>query len=146
MSRAMEGDGDSPFCLLWPSIAKRATEGKRGQKLLKELEDALLELPDKRLISGAFAHGGEVCALGSVAVKRKVAAGVTRHQALSEVADEFVNEYEDQLDHEETGLRLKMSKVLAWEIMFANDDHGSKATPEERYQYVLKWVQDRISR
>ncbi len=39
---------------LWQANAERALKGKRGRKVLAELREALLALPEKRLISSAL--------------------------------------------------------------------------------------------
>lgn len=43
---------------LWAANAKRALKGKRGRKALAELREALLALPERRLISGALCTVG----------------------------------------------------------------------------------------
>jgi hypothetical protein len=43
---------------LWRSNVKRALAGKRGQAALRDLRDALLALPEKRLIEGALCTVG----------------------------------------------------------------------------------------
>ncbi len=146
MSRATVGDEDSSSSFLWPSVAKRAIEGKRGQRLLRELEAALLSMPDKRLISGAFSFKGEVCGLGCLAVKRHQDKGLTREEALAKVAEEYCDTtWDEQFDHHEIGEALDITPTLAWEIMYENDDcFPHDATPEDRYKGVLRWVQNRI--
>jgi hypothetical protein len=43
---------------LWRANVKRALAGKRGQAALRDLRDALLALPEKRLIEGALCTVG----------------------------------------------------------------------------------------
>ena len=43
---------------LWRSNVKRSLSGKRGQAALRDLRDALLALPEKRLIEGALCTVG----------------------------------------------------------------------------------------
>lgn len=64
MSRAGGCDwGDEDFPnqgFFWANRAKQALEGKRGRKALADLREALLALPEKRLISRALCTvGGE---------------------------------------------------------------------------------------
>lgn len=57
MSRYNEGDGDEDFNNQWAfytANARRALKGKRGRKVLAELREALLALPEKRLIASAM--------------------------------------------------------------------------------------------
>jgi len=114
----------------WCGAAKKAINGKPGQKFLKELEEALLDLPKKELVVDSFKEGEDrVCALGAVGQKRKMDMS-------------YLNECDG--DHEFIGEEFGITPTLAWEIIYANDDPYMKRTPEERYEYMLKWVQDRI--
>lgn len=57
MSRAVTGTYDEDFpnqAEFWLNNARRALKGKRGRKALAELRDALLHLPEKRLVMGAL--------------------------------------------------------------------------------------------
>ena len=63
MSRYTEGDWDDENAefkaAAWNRNAQLALKGKRGQKALRELREALMALPEKRLIEGA------VCTVGA---------------------------------------------------------------------------------
>lgn len=57
MSRCGDDDYDENFpneAAFWWHNAERALKGKRGKKALAELREALLMLPEKRLVSGAI--------------------------------------------------------------------------------------------
>lgn len=57
MSRGGDDDYDENFpneAEFWWANAQRALKGKRGRKALAELREALLMLPEKRLVSGAI--------------------------------------------------------------------------------------------
>lgn len=72
-----DGDGDGMPWGLWESVVSRALGGRRGQEALAEMETALLELPEPRLIEGHLALGGATCAVGAlVAHKRATTEGV----------------------------------------------------------------------
>jgi len=62
MSRFVDGDGDDEFWMLdqgrWERNARAALKGKRGRKALAEIREALLALPEKRLIEGALCTVG----------------------------------------------------------------------------------------
>ena len=65
MSRYRDhGDDDSPEAILaygwWQHNARAALRGKRGRKALAELREALLALPDKRLIAGALCTTADI--------------------------------------------------------------------------------------
>lgn len=126
---------------LYRANTDRAISGKRGQKFLRELRDALLILPQKRLIVADFSNGGEVCALGALAVKRRLDEGKTRDDALEEVAHEF---NEQETEYVASGLGTCFN--LAWEIMYLNDDPDrfGRMTQEERYNAMLGWVESAL--
>lgn len=142
-----DGDCDSNICYLWDSVHKRAREGKRGQAFLKELEVALLALPEKKLAYGAFCRDGEVCALGSVALKREMDAGASREEAMTLIQNELSEkeEFSDDMDFLEAAKdRLKMTGSLAYDVMEMNDRGKDGWTPEVRYQAVLDWVRKNL--
>lgn len=83
-----EYDGDEPYPNsgeLWWANVRRALRGRRGQRDLRELERALLALPQKRLVEGYLAKGGDVCAVGALVVQRRVSRGEGREQVLAEL-------------------------------------------------------------
>lgn len=62
MSRFTEGDDDYEYAVLdqgrWQRNARAALKSKRGRKALAEIREALLALPEKRLIEGALCTVG----------------------------------------------------------------------------------------
>jgi len=126
---------------LYRANTERAINGKRGQSFLCELRDALLALPQKRLIGGSFSEEGEVCALGALALQRRLKEGKTLDEALDEVAREF-NEQEDGYVAD----RLGASFNIVWEIMYLNDGEYrfGYRNPEERYMAMLGWVENAL--
>lgn len=137
-------DCDGWDLIRWRGAVASAIRGKRGQALLKELEVALLNLPEKRLVAREFANPfeGDVCALGAVALKRRLEKGCSREDALKEIAAKFPEDCEaESIAHE-----LDIADALCKEITFLNDDDfGSRTTPEERYQHMLNWVRRNIA-
>lgn len=146
---------------------EQALKGKKGQKFLRELEATLLAMPEKRLVAGTlvrepvaldggFEIEGDRCALGSVLVQRKVAAGKTETQAFQEIAKAVHKiehpDYETGWDMIKLAAKLLgISTPLAYAIVYENDEGrahytGERETPEERYHKVLKWAQDRLYR
>jgi hypothetical protein len=143
MSRSDYSEDLDDWALIrWRGAVISAIRGKRGQTFLKELEAALVALPQKRLIAEKFCHNGEVCALGSVAVARKVASDKPQNQAMKEVEEEF-----DPWDYAGTAGKLGIAEALAQEIMFLNDENPyGENTPEKRYEAVLRWVREQIKK
>lgn len=132
---------------LWEGNATRAIEGRKGQKFLREVERALVEMPVPRLIAGSFSLEGEVCLLGACAVQRCVDAGLDRQVALAYVEDHWGGERDE--DAACVGKRsLGLTYVLAWELTYLNDGHPEldpcPGTPEERWARCLAWVRERI--
>lgn len=140
---------------------RKAIRGARGQKLLKELEAALLALPEKRLIreefavseaaSKAWVVGFEhpkpepgVCALGCLVLKRKMDEGMTREQAVAWMEEKFGHELDPNESMDLAAENLRMTRCLAWVIMEANDEFAESMTPEQRYEYVLDRVRKMI--
>ena len=113
---------------LWQANCKRSMRGKAGQKSLRELEAALLNLPRKRLIANQLQdESGDVCAIGAL-VKAK---GITPLHPEYEIED--------------IGVQCGMPRLVAWKVVEMNDVEFSR-TSEERYGKLLSWVQREIAR
>ncbi len=117
--------------VLWRSTVKNAIRGKRGQAFLKEMLDALDAMPEKRLIeSDLITDEGEVCAMGSVALKRKIYVAQVDPEDRHEVAETF-----------------GIAPALAAEIAYENDEglYGETETPEQRWTRMRKWVASHLA-
>lgn len=105
-----------------------AIRGRRGQAFLRDLVDALEAMPVKRLIEHELQQGGDVCALGSVGVRRGV--DLTKldpydHKGLSSVF----------------GIAPQLIKEIEWE----NDDGDWRlASPEQRWQRMRDWAANNL--
>jgi len=119
MSRFNEGDSESHYGFLWPARVRQVIEGKRGQRVMRELAEALLALPERRLIAGNIATAqGEVCAIGAYAKAK----GVDLNRDLASVDGKDLAGWEgSDSDTAELGELLGMTHTLAWEIGFKND-------------------------
>lgn len=138
---------------LWQANCRRSIKGKAGQAALRELEQALLALPEKRLIAGELENAeGEVCALGAL----------KKYQGVEVESD-------PECEMEEVGVELGMPRLVAWKVVALNDEeicghHVTLAgpiqsrytgggylrqyvppTPEERYEKVLAWVRKQLA-
>lgn len=74
---------------LWRANTERSLRGRGGQRALRELEAALIALPEKRLIAGHLAKDGMVCTVGALVVEKKVSLGQAREQVLAEFQAEY---------------------------------------------------------
>lgn len=90
---------------LWEANLRRAISGKRGQAALRDLEEALLEMPEKKIIRGKIAdRRGQVCTVGLLALHRRTRAGEDRTSVLAALAADYCECTHDHHDHEgETG-------------------------------------------
>lgn len=121
----------------WQGAVLSALRGKRGQAFFKELLEALDAMPDKALAAHSFTRGGEVCALGSVALKR----GIDVSEFEPPQGDDS---WDDEIDHDALGAKFGIATVMAREIMYENDEGGSSETPQQRWTRVRKWVVENI--
>lgn len=151
-----ESDYDEQFpgqYMLWEANLQRNFAGKAGQRSLRELRDALLALPEKKLIETRLAdEQGHVCALGALAVKQRVDRGEPRDKVLAAMASDTAPDEYGLLDTWEAeqqtlaeakacGVKVPMAVTIAWENDFGP---SSSETPEQRYARVLSWVEKRI--
>jgi hypothetical protein len=147
-----EEDRPGQFALFQANCG-RSLRGKAGQRALRELEAALLALPEKRLIRERLWEAGEVCAVGAYA----------QYKGL----DIWTMDPED--DSDEVGVAAGMPRLVAWKVVALNDieldtvwepaygpvqrGHGiyqggialiREMTPEERFDRVLAWVRSHL--
>ena len=152
MSR-FDGDGDEEFpgqWWLWEGNLHRCFNGRAGQQRLREIREALLAMPRKRLIHGRLAdEKGDVCAVGAIETHRRVQAGEDRRVVTEELAKLVTEDtlYWDSWETEQNTLavaaRSKIKTPMATELAFQNDVRGTE-TPEECYARVLGWVEKMI--
>ena len=106
-----------------------AIRGRRGQKFLCRLRDALDSMPRKRLIAGWFFKDGDCCAIAAVAdddKRRKLEA----IEGMSDNGDELARIF-------------GIAPSLAREIEYANDEQAC-GDPESRWRYMRRWVDQHI--
>lgn len=123
---------------LWQANCVRSLQSKKGQAALRELESALLALPDKRLIEGEMIDAdGEVCPIGALAKYKG-------RDLLAEPHIGAQDEFDGDGEMEEIGVELGMPRLVAWKVVFKNDIDLEGVTPESRYAIVLAWVQRQL--
>jgi hypothetical protein len=156
----------------WHANIRKALTGKKGRAFLVELEAALVALPEKRLIHQDFARGPGtvekteaaieklaadgirmhpddmpcdtgVCAMGAVALKRLMAKGLSREEAIARIEQDFGHGLEPDQSMDLAHANLKITRCLAYKLGEVNDD--GPETPEERYWRVLQWVRDKLA-
>lgn len=134
----------------------RLLAGKKGQAILRDLEAALLELPQKRLIANHGAKDGEVCAVAALAVYREARSkGQAREQVLRELEAREREYLGPDFDSEEwgddewtlgLGESVGVPHSLAWRLVALNDLDFDHCTAEQRYEKVLAWTQRHLAR
>lgn len=136
MSRSgYSDDVDDSALNLWRGAVVRAIEGKRGQALLRELVQALDDMPDKRLAAGSFfAADGEFCALGALGDRRGLR------------LDDLGSSEDGDCDPCEVGRRFGVAPALAAEVMWLNDEGlvldwvPSERANDLRWQRMRAWA------
>ena len=119
---------DYEYINLYRNTVDRSIKGKRGQKFLQELASALDAMPEKRLIAEELIdEKGEVCAIGVVCKARGL--------DVSKV---------DVTDPGQVGNLVGISRAMAAEIAFENDDEYGSETPVESWVKMRKWVGGRL--
>lgn len=117
----------------WQAIRYRgavasAFKGKRGQAFLKEMLQALDQLPEKRLVTGDLETGnGSVCAIGAVGKARGVDMKDLDPENIEGVAHIF-----------------GVAEAMAREVVYMNDDWFDRETPERRYIKMREWIESEI--
>lgn len=148
MSRFSGDDYDPQFQNaneLWWANVERHLNGAKGQAVLRELREALLSLPEKRLIHGRLAdEQGCVCTVGALAAHR----GVPINELASLVKSDDLG-WDDWEAEEQTmalGVRIGLKLPMAVTLAGRNDDVYAprNETDEQRYERVLKWVESKI--
>ncbi len=125
-------DLDHQDLAMWRGRVMSAIRGKRGQKLLLDLRDALDAMPEKRLITKDLVReDGDVCALGCVGKMRGVADIDTidpeAHEALAE--------------------RFNVAECMVQEIEYVNDEYGPhNQTPAQRWERMRRWCDKNIAK
>lgn len=124
---------------LWQANCRRSLRGKQGQEELRVLRDALLALPEKRLVQDYLeTEDGEVCAIGAYAKYKGM--DLTKFHP------------EDATD--EVGIAGGMPALVAWKVVQMNDMEFGRysyaqterelITAERRYALMLAWVESNL--
>lgn len=156
--RVSEEEDFQNQAFLWEANLERSLKGRKGQSALRELEAALLALPDKRLIANdTVSADGAVCAIAALAKHR----GYQGDMALPKEPDwnnpdDDNSPYWDDYDYEtavenamvKIAADLEVPPMVAKAIIYENDNDNYRpdTTPERRYTRMLSWAQRQIQR
>ena len=163
MSRISYGDYYDELAPLrwgaWEHNSRRALAGKRGQIALRELEAALLALPEPKLAAKQFCVVRprlgvpglpivEACALGALAWHRGLAARVPEKFNTEPLPPEVAIVPEDDADAIDQARwaaeELGLTYTLAWNVMEANDEMFVNLSPERRWKAMVGWIRENI--
>lgn len=109
---------------LWRGAVASAINGRRGQKLLRELAAAMDAMPERLLIADNLEHDGQYCALGVI--------GKAKGIDMSNI---------DPEDFHLVAKTFDIARAMAQEIEFENDEAvWTEETPNQRWTRMRKWV------
>lgn len=119
----------------WERNSRAVLASKRGQTALRDLREALIALPLKRLAADTFCEvddkgNVEACVLGAFALHKGI-----DPQRLSGLNGVDANETADWA----TGA-LGLTFTLAWNLVDMNDEKYGSYTPEQRYEAFVLWL------
>jgi len=135
-------DGENWDYIRWAGAEKKTFNGKPGQAILKEIEQALLSMPEKRLIQDEWVTEDDVCILGSLHVFRKVKEeNISWENARHAISEENIVGFESSDIAQRI---LHLTRTMAWTIIYENDE-WTVGTPEQRYDNMLRYVRSRIN-
>ena len=131
MSRSGYSDDCDGWALIrWRGAVESAIKGKRGQKFLIELAEAMDAMPVKELIAYELVEQGKFCTLGVIGKKRGIAIELIDPEDSRTVAEQFV-----------------IANAMAQEIVFMNDEAAwYDETPSQRWERMRKWVGDNLNK
>lgn len=141
-----EWDGEGAPPEFWWQAVKNALRGRKGQAVLRELREALLALPEKRLIEGFVACDGEVCAIGALAAHRLTKGPITlkgsffedaKVESLEDLQAQFV--LDDDILTTEFGQSMGLVRALAWAISYEDAKPLAVPIPVKGRLGIYRW-------
>jgi len=145
-----DGDGDLPSVFHDIDLRRRLTSG-RGQRILRDILDGLILMPQWRLIDGWIVRRpedevgvGEMCVVGAYAAYQRVKAGESWADATDALAERWDGEQDDAWNTQVLGRSVGLAKAVAIELAWLNDEMFSNLSPEERWHEMVGWVWEQI--
>ena len=131
MSRSVYDDACDGWRLIcWRGAVNSALKGKRGQKALREIRDALDAMPVKELAAGSLVNAdGQFCTLGAL--------GSARGMPLEQLCPD---------DPEGVAEKFGIATAMVREIVYENDECGpwlpypENESPANRWRRMREWV------
>lgn len=152
-------DGWQWAYIRWQGAKKQAFTSKYGRERLKEFREALLALPEKRLIQGKLVEEeemaqwgpppseirvGGVCAVGAYCAYKMGEGDMEKGmQSLLETKMPDLD-YNTAEDTAEAGINAGLRYTMAWEFGFLNDELLWGEDPEQRYIQILQFIDKKL--
>lgn len=135
MSRSGYSDDCSGWSLIcWRGAVNSAIKGKRGQATLREIRDALDDMPVRELAADSLVSAdGQFCTLGVL--------GIARGMPLDSLVPD---------DPEGVADKFGIATAMVREIVYENDECGPwapypyKESPANRWRRMRDWVDQKI--
>ena len=150
----------------------QALKSRRGRKALAELREALMALPEHKLIRGALCTvnpekrfrwepeewdgikpfevreaGGEgVCLVGAFAWYKGLQKGKDPTQAFDDLPTIFYEEGDGPFETAWVGEGAGLTYQLAWRLGYMNDEEWWEMEPEARWEAALAWVDAELAK
>lgn len=137
------GDEHPGILNLFRANVERSLRSKAGQARLRELREALVALPVKALEANTFAEGDRnaprVCALGAWALAKQGGDPDAARAMLKDAEQDDIETYQDLAPH-------GWPRLVVLETIWMNDEGGywRVQTPEQRYAFMLAWLNENI--
>ncbi len=159
----------------WEANVRRALKGRRGRKALAELRDALMALPEHRLIEGALCTAGAQDRMAQLTdgpwgrnwAREELAEHVTSQgegvcaigaylwyrkvKGGEDPAEAFaslptlLDTDSDPVETALLGKKAGLTFTLAWELASRNDETYDALTPEERWTAFVAWINKELA-
>lgn len=133
----------------WDRNSRAVFVSKRGQAILRDLEAALLALPEKRLVEDTFWDTEFIEEAESVRLNACVLGAYARYKGLKATELSGLNPFWDEpIDANETADAISqmtpMTFTMAWNLVEQNDEYFGNYTPEQRYDAMLDWIRSHL--
>ena len=136
----------------WLLNTRRSLAGRKGQAILREVREALLAMPmlERRLIKGGLVKDGEACLVGAWAKYRLGRDGeLPEHRRSLDFWAGWLAEIERDGDGGDTRDTVDLAQALGANqylatLLGAENDDAHFMTPEQRWQWMLEWVESQL--
>jgi hypothetical protein len=125
----------------WHATFRQIIRGRRGQRILRELEAILLAVPGHKLAKDQIVTWtGQACLIGEYVIARRMREdGVDRDSALVDLLLEDYDDWTSMQRSAELGRAFGMPWTLAWELAQANDTTVQEIIAQDERSKTAIW-------